>query len=181
MADEQDVPLLDPRKVRREHHVRVDLGDGTAVLARREDLTVLVFEGRIPMPLLAAVQKMIDMPEASPADRIMSLGEAAGRDLVRVLREHVCAVVLQPRVTMEESGDPDTVPVSYFDIQQLMAIWTATAVVARVTPAGAARFRRGTEPDDPVVPHLGEDVRPTPELVVVGGPDVRPDIEYVGR
>ena len=58
--------LLNPRTLRRSNEVQVDLGDGTYILARREDMTLLVFEGRVPMPMLAAVQKMIDMPHASP-------------------------------------------------------------------------------------------------------------------
>lgn len=167
--------LLDPRKYREKNELEIDLGDGTHVVARKEDMTLLVFEGRVPMPMLTAVQKMIEMPNASAVERIQALGDG-GKDLVRVLREHACKVVLKPILVMEDDGNPEHLPIQYLDVNQLMVIWSATAVVPQIGVAAAARFRpRVAADDDPAVP-AREDVQPAPEPVGVPGP-----VEFVGQ
>jgi hypothetical protein len=133
--------LLNARKMRDRQGIQIDLGDGTFVKARREDMTLLVFEGRVPMPMLAAVQKMIELPDASPMERIQSLGAENGRTLVEVLRDHACRVVLEPKIVREDDGDPDHLPVEFLDTQKLMAIWMKTAVIPEVTNEDAATFR----------------------------------------
>jgi hypothetical protein len=140
--------LLSARKLRESNQVKVDLGDGTFIRARREDMTLLVFEGRIPMPMLAAVQKMIDMPNASPAERIAALGTEHGRTLVEVLREHACKVAIEPKIVMTDDGNEDNLPVTFLDTQKLMTIWMATALIPEVTVTRAATFREGGSAND---------------------------------
>jgi hypothetical protein len=150
--------LLSARKVRQTHEVQVDLGDDTFIRARKEDMTLLVFEGRVPMPLLAAVQKMIDMPNASALERVEALGAEHGRKLIDILREHACKVSLEPQIVMTDDGDPDHLPVAFLDTQKLLTIWIATAVVPEVTPIQAATFRAGASSDvAPAVP-VGQDL-----------------------
>ena len=105
------MPLLNARKVRTDNEVLVDLGDDTQIRCRREDMTLLVFEGRIPMPMLVAVQKMLDMPDATPVERVEALGIEHGKMLVDVLREHACKVAIDPILVMEDDGNPDHLPI----------------------------------------------------------------------
>lgn len=160
-----ELAILNPKKAREKNVITVDLGDGTAVKCRKEDMTLLLFDGRVPMPLLAAVQRMIEMPDASPLERVQALGEVGGTNLVKLLREHVCAVVIEPKVTMEDTGDENTLPVSYFDVPQLMAIWNATAVVPKFTPTEASSFRPQPSPDAPDAVPAVEAVQPEPVVV----------------
>jgi hypothetical protein len=167
--------LLSAKKLREASHVKVDVGNDTFVHCRREDMTTLVFEGRIPMPMLAAVQKMIDMPNASPAERIAALGEQHGRTLMEVLREHACKVAIEPRIVPQEDGNEDHLPVSLLNTQQLMSIWMATAVIPEVTTARAATFRTGGSTNDAppvpagkVLPEITQHVD-TPALEFVSG------------
>ena len=145
--------VLSARKLRERNNVKVDMGDDTFVLCRREDMTMLVFEGRIPMPMLAAVQRMIDMPNASPSERLAALGAEHGRTLIEVLREHACKVAIEPKIVMQDDGDPDHLPVDLLDTQKLMAIWMTTALIPEVSAARAATFRQGRSANDaPPVP-----------------------------
>jgi hypothetical protein len=170
--------LMNPRAMRERHVVEIDMGQGQHVLARREDMTVMVFEGRIPMPLLVAVQKMIEMPGASPTERLAALGEAHSRELVDVVREHAIKVVLQPVLVLEDDGNPDHLPVGLLTLTQLIHIWSETAVVPLMTAQTAADFRAGARtPDAPVLPD-GEAVQPAAKPVVV---PIRPDIDEFVR
>lgn len=157
--------LLDARKVRRDSEIDVDLGDDTYVTCRKEDMTLLVFEGRVPMPMLAAVQKMVEMPNASAVDRIEALGAENGRSLVDVMRQHACKVAVRPRIVMVDDGNPDHLPVEYLDTPRLMAIWSATAIVPQVGAAAAATFRRRADADAPDDVQPSEDVPAEPVLV----------------
>lgn len=168
--DSTEPQLLTAKKAREKNELRIQISHDEYVLARKEDMTVLVFEGRVPMPVLNAVQKMIDMPEATDEQRIAALGAAHGQELVDVLRQHAVRVVVKPKLVMEEDDNPDHVPVTYFDIPQLMAIWTETAIVPKIGAAAAARFRLVPSPNDaPAVPD-GETVQPAAEPVA----DARP-------
>lgn len=168
--------LLNARDVRAENEVEIEIRPGKHVVARKEDMTVLVFEGRVPMPMLTAVQKMIEMPNATPVERIEALGKENGQTLVNVLREHACKVVLKPKFVLEDDGSLDSLPVSYLDINELMMIWSATAVVPKIGAASAARFRARAAADDaPAVPAV-EAVPAAAEPV-----GVRSEIEFVGQ
>lgn len=167
--------LLSAKKARDSNQIQVDLGDGTYILCRREDMTLLVFEGRVPMPMLAAVQKMIDMPNASPVDRIAALGSEHGRTLVEVLREHVCKVAIDPVIVMQDDGNPDHLPVQFLDTQKLMTVWMKTAVIPEVSNEAAATFRQGGStndappvPNEPTLPPVTQHVD-TPEVEFVSG------------
>ena len=141
--------LLNARTVRAKNEVQVDLGDDTFIRARREDMTLLLFEGRVPMPMLTAVQKMIDLPNATPAERVEALGSEHGRALVDLLRTHACRVAIEPVLVMEEDDNPDHLPVAFLDTPKLMAIWQATAVVPEVNQIAAATFRKRARLDAP--------------------------------
>jgi len=170
-----DLKLLNARALRRENEIEVDLGDGTMVKARKMDMTLLVFEGLVPMPMLSAVQRMFDDPDATPTEQVEKLGDQ-GKPMVDLLRRHASIVTIQPKISVEDTNDPDTIPASYLNIQQLMAIWTATAVVPTFGTSQATRFRGGAVPDDaPDAPAV--EVIPTGTELVVGGRLV----EYIGQ
>jgi hypothetical protein len=167
--------LLDPRKVRRDKTINIDLGDDTFVTARKADMTVLMLEGKIPMPLLVAVQQMVEMPNATVEQRIAALGSDQAESFIQLLRRHALAVVIAPPLSWDDTDDPDVLPVTYFELPQLMAIWTETAVVPLVSHEEAATFRpdeRSVHADD-AQPRAS--VRPT---TVVMAPA---DGELVGR
>jgi hypothetical protein len=167
--------LLNTRRLRETREVKVDIGNGDHVLARKEDMTLLVFEGRVPMPVLAAVQEMIELPNATPIERIAALGDS-GKSLIQILRAHAVKVVVQPVLTLIDDGNPDHLPADMLDVNQLMAIWTATAVVPPIGAPAAAEFRpRAVELPAAPVPD-GEAVPPTAKPVAIG--DVA---EFVGR
>jgi hypothetical protein len=171
MTETTTLKILNPRTVRAEVETTVDLGDGTAVKARKEDMATLVFEGRVPMPLLTAVQKMIEMPEGTTdEEKMAALGPDQIGALLVVLRTHALRVVLAPKLTEDDTGDPDTLPVSYLTSAQLMAIWSQTAVVPRFTAPAAARFRAGGDADAADAASDGADVPSQPEPVA--GPDL---------
>jgi len=165
--------LISARKFRSNLEVVVEIRPGEHVRARREDMTLLVFEGRLPMPLLAAVQRMVDMPAgASDADRLAELGAEAGATLAQVLREHAVRVVIEPKLVLEDTGNPDELPVSYLSTAELTAIWSATALVPMVTAASAGRFRGRAVVDDVDAAPNGADVPPVAERVADSEVDV---------
>lgn len=169
--------VLDARQFRRNNEVEVTIDDDAFILCRKEDLAVLVFEGRLPMPMLAAVQKMIEMPNASPAERVEALGKENGRVLVEVLREHVCRVALKPKIVMEDDGNEQHLPVTLFDTQTLMRIWTATAVVPQVSQLAAATFREPASAVPADAAPDGHDVPPAAAPVAEGNVDSgNPDV-----
>ena len=168
--------LLNPREVRADSEIDVDLGDGTMVKARKMDMTLLVFEGQVSMTMLLAVQRMIEMPDATPLERVAALGKE-GRSMVEMLRKHASIVTVQPRVSMEDSADPNVIPATYLTLPQLMAIWNSTAITPRFGANQAARFRRGTGTDAPAAAPAGDDVPPASvELVTPSG-----TVEYIGQ
>lgn len=174
---EPDLKLLNPREVRRANEIKVDIGDGMYVRARRDDVTAMVFDGRVPMPILTAVQKLIEMPHSTSAERVKALGDA-GKTLIEVVREHAVRVVIEPKLSLTETGDLDVLPVDYLNVNQLMAIWTETAVTPNIGPERAARFHRGQFATDDSPESDGGEVRQSPKLVAVEPPS---EIEYVGQ
>lgn len=145
MADEPVSTRLDPRKARKDSEITIDFGDGTTVLARKLDMTTMVLEGLIPMPLLMAMEKLVSMKDASPADRVKALladdEDEQGRSMLQLLRKHAVIAVIDPKVVMQDTGDESLMPVELLTLPQLMKIWTLTAVVPLMEPAAAARFR----------------------------------------
>lgn len=159
---------LKARDLRTQMEVEVDLGDGETLLAKRFDMAMLVFEGRVPLTLLTAVQKMMEMPNASNLERLASLDEMEKQDIIAAMRRHAAMVAIDPKVSEEQTDDPSVVPAAYLSLAQLTSIWTATAVVPKVTAAQAASFRSEVGIDDVVAAPVGEDVPPTPEHMGVG-------------
>lgn len=157
--------LLNPREMRRTHTIDIDLGDDTFVRAKKADMTLLMLEGKLPMPLLLAVQQMISLPNTTVEERIAALGSGDADAFVDLLRHHAVAVVIEPRLSLDETPDPDVLPVGYLQTTQLMTIWNETAVIPVVGRQEAITFRRELRPDDADVPPVSQGVRPAPEFV----------------
>lgn len=165
--------MLDPKVARAAAEVVVDLGDGALVRCRKEDMTTLVFDGRVPMPILAAVERMIKLPTvSSDADRIAALGTDNGRDIVKIMREHAVAVILEPRFSMEFTSDESVVPITYLTVPQLVKVWNATAMVPKVTQSQAGKFRRRTGGRAADALPVGPDVPAAPKPMVVAEVEV---------
>lgn len=167
--------IVDVRQFRSKWEVNVELGGGLGhIVVRKQDMTLLLMNGKVPMPVLAAVQRMIDMPDvATDAERLAVLvQDEQGDSLVNMLHEHACAVALKPRLTMGYTEEPGTLPVTYLNLPQLMAIWTATAVVPKVTTAEAGRFRFATDADAPPVVADEPSIPAPAEQLVVPDTDV---------
>jgi hypothetical protein len=160
MSDSQQLQTLDPRELRNQSTVTVDIGGGRCVVAQRLDMTSMVFEGLVPMPLLTAVQRMISMPEEDPIARLASMEATDKQSMLEMLRKHACRAVINPVVTPTDDGDQNHLPVSLLAVDILMKIWNATAVEPLLSPLEATTFRpRGSADADPVLP-AREDVRP---------------------
>jgi hypothetical protein len=174
----EPLKLLSAKDVRKDTEIEVDLGDGTFVKARKLDMTLLIFEGQIPMALLAAAQRMMDMPDGTIEDRVRLLGEGESRSMIEMMRQHAATVVIQPRITMDDTSDPNALPASYLTLPQLLAIWNATAIIPRFAARPAARFRSDAGTDAPAPAPTGESVPPAAvELVTADGKRV----DYLGQ
>lgn len=161
-----DLQLLDPAQLREESEVRIDIGGGRYVMGRKLDMTSMLFEGLVPMPLLTAMQKMTEMRDATPAQRVAALSEdGQGRSMLELLRKHACAAVVKPKMVLEDTGDRSTLPVDRLHFGQLMAIWQATAIVPLMSPSAAATFRSQPSPVSVDAPHDGPDVQPATQPV----------------
>ncbi len=171
-----DLQLLDPAQLREESEVRIDIGGGRYVMGRKLDMTAMLFEGLVPMPLLTAVQKMVEMRHATPAERVAALTEdGQGHSMLELLRRHACAAVVKPRIVMQDTGDRNTLPADRLHFGQLMAIWQVTAVVPMMSPSAAATFRPEPSPVPPDAASDGAHVQPTTQPVGA------PAVEYVGQ
>lgn len=162
---EPEQRLVSPKHRRSNRMVSVALSDGTYVQAKRLDATTMVFEGLVPMPLLSAVQKMLDLGinAGSAVDQLSSMDEASRLGLVDLLRRHAIRAVVNPVVTETDDGQDDHLFVGDLTLNELMDIWNATAMVPMIDPAAAARFRpRAPQPPPADVPPR-EDVRPSTE------------------
>jgi hypothetical protein len=169
-----DLPLLDPSDLRGNHTIRVDIG-GRAVIARKVDLTALVFEGAVPMPLLNAVQHL-----TSGLDGFASMNATDRSSMVQMFRNHACRVVIQPVITATDDEDPTHLPVSLLDMTALMRIWEATTTASVLSATAALRFRPTPSPLPVPAAHDGEDVRSPAEHVdpePAGPPDSQPQID----
>lgn len=160
------MPRLNVRARRATTDVEVTLPDGSTMLCRRRDMVTLVLEGGLPMSMLQAAQKMIELPDATPEERVKALGGENGRLLIDVLRKHAVEVALDPKVTAGETSDPNAMPVEMLSVSELMAIWTATALIPPVGAAPAAEFRSEGGGVSVVPPPSGESVPPAPEPMV---------------
>lgn len=171
--------LLDPAEVRAATLVDIDLGDDKFVRARRLDLSTMLIEGDLPLPLLTAARKFIESRhlEAAPEEAVTEVDHEVVLD---TLRKHALLVIMEPMVTAEDDYVPDHLPVKLFTLPQLMAIWNATAVLPKVGAALAAEFRpREDVPAAHAVPARAA-VRPTAKPVAPPAPAPGGGPEYVG-
>jgi hypothetical protein len=156
--------LVNPRERRRNRLIRVPLEDGTYVEARRVDMTTLVFEGLVPMPLLAAAQKLTGH-DAEPMDAFGQMDDDTKSGFMTTLRRYAVKAVVNPVVVLQDNGNDDHMAVEDFSFTELITIWNATAHVPLVTPAAAERFRVRPQQLSPVDVPPREDVRPSPAPV----------------
>jgi hypothetical protein len=158
--------LLNPRKLRQTAIIDVALSEGRYVKARKLDLSVMLFEGLLPMSMLGAAQKFTQRTaSADPLGQLTNIEDTDRAAFMTVLRKHATVAVVEPKLVLVDDGNPDHLPVELLTLTDLMAIWTATAISPVLDPDAAAEFRRQPAPDvDPAL-QLGEDVRPTAEPV----------------
>lgn len=152
--------ILNPAAIRDAQLIDVDLGDDTFVRARTLDLSMMLLEGELPMPMLTAARQFVEHRE--PEEQISATDHAA---VLKTLRKHALLVVVEPVVVDEDDANPNHMPVTLFTLSQLLAIWNQTAVLPKVGAAAAAEFRVRS---DAAAPHalLGrEDIRSVPEHV----------------
>ena len=168
MADanvEKLTQLLSAREMRAINKIKVDIGQGRYVWARVQDLTSMVLAGLVPHPMLTAMSTMFTMREASPEQLLKEMGESAGAEMLSMMRRHACQVVIEPKVTPTDDGNPEHLPADLFTMEQLLKIWTATTVVPLLSPVEAARFRPGEAAGDAEVLPAGADVQAGAEHV----------------
>jgi hypothetical protein len=167
---------LSAREVNEKNTVEVDLGDGTSVLARKRSMDDLLFEGKLKMPLLLAVQRMVGLGEkASLMDRVQALGPQ-GEELAQVLRQHAVDVVLDPKMTTEKvSEHPDILSAWDVALPKLMLIWSATVTSPKVVADAADRFRRGARAHAAPAAPAGKRVRKAAKQLD------RKRVEFAGR
>lgn len=172
--DTGELLLLDPAQMRAAQELKVDIGGGRFVLARKLDMTAMVFEGLLPMPLLAAVQRMIDSPDLDPLERVAAMtADDSAKSMLNLLRRHAIVAVTSPKLVEIDTGDPTTLPVTMLALDQLMAIWTATAVVPMAEPIKAARFRGRPRAVPPPDAQPRKDLLTSAEPVVVAVAEVK--------
>lgn len=155
--------LIDPAAVRAEQLVNVDLGDGTYLLARRLDLTGMLFEGFVPQPLMTAAQRLVASRGLDDVSRLADLTDEDRVEQLDTLRRYAIVVGVTPKIVATDDGDPAHLPVTLLTLQQLLAIWNNTVVVPRVSAAQAAEFRRPPHRENPPPLHARESLRPPPQ------------------
>jgi hypothetical protein len=160
--------VLDPRTFRKNRIIDINIGDGYIVKAKKLDLTTMMFEGLLPMPVLTAVQRLITAggDEMSPAERVKFLEDNDRKAMLELLRRHACTAVIMPVLTMTDDGNPDHLVVDMLSIEALTEIFTQTTLLPTHNSAEVARFRgrAALVPEHDALPR--EDVRPAPEPVV---------------
>lgn len=153
----------------------LELTDGFVVRIRKMDPMQMIFEGLLSLPMLRAAQKFEDI-QAKFSSNDEAEKEKATEDFLKaeekeqflhMLRDYACKHVIEPVVVMEEDGNPDHLPVSEFELSELLAIFNSSPTRNQEVVRIAEEFR-GSEPSTSgvVVPN-GEDIRTTPELVAV--------------
>lgn len=157
--------VLDARQARANSTVRVLIAPGQYVLARKMDMASMLFEGEMPLPILASVQRLQQMKEMSKEDRLRAMVDPENTEVLELMRRHAAAVVIEPKVCWPDDGVEDHMPANLLTLPQLMKIWTETALVPSVTPADAFRFRQRATGFDPPAVSDGEGVRPPAEHV----------------
>jgi len=174
VAVAKPVPLqvLDPRSFRQSRLIEVEIGDGMVVKARKLDLTTMMFEGLISLPLLAAVQRAMESADTpyAQAERIATMDDTDRQAMITLLCRHACKAVVVPTITMTDDGDPDHLPADMLGIEALTAIFAATTVVPVASVPEVARFRERAASIHGTPPPPREDVRPAAEPV--GAPAV---------
>ena len=160
---------INPAEWRKSKTVEVELPGGT-VLCRKDDLTQLVLDGKVPMPMLQAVQKMVAMPNATAMQRVQAL-DGYGQDLTETLRDHAVRVAIDPPIA--RGVVEGALQVELMDLKELMVIWVNTAIVPPMGAAASATFREPAGADPAPVASPGDDVRAAAEQL--GDRSVEPE------
>lgn len=151
----------------------VDL-DGLTVRVRRIDMATAYMHGWVPLPLMSALNRLIDhgrrlTEDASFIDAIPYEDKESALEL---MQRFACAAVIDPIFVMTDDGHPDHVPVTMLTSDQLLLIWTSGPpknTAAEVTPPQADAFRQATKQAAAAAPNGAEIPR---QAVVVPDPVV---------
>ena len=155
------------------------------VRIRKADPLELIFGGMLSLPMLEAAEKFEKLKEGyDNAETQEERGDLTGQlidapekqQLVKFAREYACKMVIEPKITMQDTGKPDDLWVERLDFMELMSILNAEDPAERSTPTNqeAMEFRR-PEPK-PVAPPepTGESVRDETKLI-----STRPERDYI--
>lgn len=159
--------VVNPREARANATIKIPIGPGKYVVARRLDMTTMVFEGLLPLPLLTAVEKLRGLQDLPPAERLKAFQQKdENRDqILDMLRSHAAAVCKEPVVCWPDDDNPDHLPADALNLAQLMLIWNETALIPVIAPDDAGRFRHHPTPAPAPAPSRRESLRPTSEPV----------------
>jgi DNA-binding FrmR family transcriptional regulator len=135
---------LNPRARRANMYLTIDIGNGETVKARRLSLDLMMFSGLLPLPLLAAVQRMMANPvaEKNPLAQLLAVSDEQKEAMLVMLRKHAVAAVVEPVVTATDDGNPDHLPVDLLSIEALTKIWQETSIIPLASDDAVSRFRR---------------------------------------
>jgi len=154
------------------------------VRIRRMTMTTMVMEGLIPMKLLQAAQKFEQLTDAvnkgiatdgtnGGAAALADFDGTITKESLDFLRHYASVVVVEPKIVMEDDGNPDHLPVTELEAEELMGIFYATPpdqsekekeVVLTTEAAEDFRGKAWPEFATPAVRPV-EDVPATPEFL----------------
>lgn len=157
----------------------VSLSRGLSVTIGCVDLLTLFMEGVFPMPLVAAVERLVNQVPTFVRDptNFAQVPPEERQQLLEAMRIYACAVVKQPTFVLKADADPAHVPVTTLQSHDLLAIWVAghtwMGTGGGLTEATADRFRGAGAAAHERPPQGRHDVRPAAECVAAAaGADV---------
>jgi hypothetical protein len=157
--------IVSAREKRSNQTLKIIIGPGEFVMAKRMDMTAMLFNGEMPLTITSAAHRLKKMKDAPADQRLEMIGDPENVEVLEMLRTHASQVVYDPKVVWPDDGVDDHMPASLFTLPQLMKIWTETALVPAVSPADAWRFRQRPTAVHPAPVPAREDVRETSESV----------------
>lgn len=144
------MPRFTARDLRTRNEWDVELEPGWTVHVRRLDMVSAYMQNLIPMPLMAALDRLRAQSEKIARDPslVMAVPQQDKEQTIELLRRYACAAVVDPHFVMEEDGDPDHAPITLLSSEQLLKIWQSSPrrdTLPEVSPATADVFRQRRE------------------------------------
>lgn len=185
----ENIPVTSAESFKKTKTFVAQIDPTLTVRMRRHDIVSLVVNGVLPLTLLKAAEKFREIQrgigdvlsgDAAPdvsdklSEQLKFIKEAEDAGFLEFFRRYACATVVEPKLTLEDTGAVNELWVGELDLTQLITIHNIGqgTVDLPVMPRDAAEeFRRSEQTvhgDD--VP-AREDVRPEPQLVVIGDRD----------